>query len=76
MNKDIQKGKWKQFLGDVKIRWGRLTNNDLKRIEGSTEKLSGLLQERYGITKQEAHMQIAKFFEAIETKVGSHLGRK
>ncbi len=73
MNEDILKGKWRQILGEVKMRWGRLTDNDLKRIEGSTEKLSGLLQERYGITKQEAHTQIANFLETIEARIETRL---
>jgi len=75
MNEDILKGKWRQILGDIKMRWGRLTDNDLERIEGSTEKLSGLLQERYGITKHEAHMQIANFLETIEARVETRMER-
>lgn len=76
MNDDILKGKWRQIKGDVKMRWGRLTDNDLKRIEGSTEKLSGLIQERYGITRQAAHTQIANFLETIGARVEMYLGRK
>ena len=48
MNQVILQGKWKQIRGEIKSWWGRLTNDDLDRIEGSMDKLAGILQERYG----------------------------
>jgi uncharacterized protein YjbJ (UPF0337 family) len=68
MNEDILKGKWRQIQGDVKKWWGKLTDNDIQRIEGSREKLAGVLQERYGYTWQAAHEKIAKFLEEVEAK--------
>jgi len=68
MNEDILKGQWKQIRGQVKNWWGRLSHDDIKRIEGNNEKLVGLLQERYGYSKQEAQNQIAEFLELMEAK--------
>ena len=34
MNSDIIKGKWKQLSGDIKARWGKLTNDDVDVAEG------------------------------------------
>jgi uncharacterized protein YjbJ (UPF0337 family) len=51
-------GKWKQFKGEVRTRWGKLTDNDLETIAGKRDKLAGLLQERYGIAEEEANRQI------------------
>lgn len=48
MNNDIIKGKWAQFKGDVKEKWGDLTDDDLTQIDGQRDKLAGKLQERYG----------------------------
>jgi uncharacterized protein YjbJ (UPF0337 family) len=58
MNSDILEGKWKQLRGEIKQWWGKLTDNDLDKIEGSYDKLSGTLQERYGWTKQKAQDEI------------------
>jgi uncharacterized protein YjbJ (UPF0337 family) len=44
-------GKWKQFRGGLKQQWGKLTNNELLRINGSHEVLEGEIQERYGVVK-------------------------
>ena len=69
MNEDVMKGKWKQVRGDLKKWWGRLTDDDVQRIEGSRDKLSGLLQERYGYSRQAAEEQIAEFLEKVEAKL-------
>ena len=58
MNKDTFKGNWKQFKGKAKKQWGKLTDDDLDVVEGNSEILAGKIQERYGITKDEAKKQI------------------
>ena len=45
---DQLKGKWLQFKGEVKKRWGKLIDDDLRQIEGNYEKVIGMLQQRYG----------------------------
>jgi uncharacterized protein YjbJ (UPF0337 family) len=54
MNKDILMGKWKQLRGKVKEQWGELTDDELDKAEGRFDRVSGLLQERYGYAKDEA----------------------
>jgi uncharacterized protein YjbJ (UPF0337 family) len=54
MNKDILEGQWKQIRGEAKAWWGKLTDNDLDRASGKFEVLVGLLQEKYGYTRQQA----------------------
>ena len=58
MNADQIKGNWKQVKGEVKNRWGELTDDDLTEVEGDRDKLVGKVQERYGITKEEAERQV------------------
>ena len=54
MNKDIIKGKWLQIKGRVKQQWTKLTDDDLRAIEGNIDLAAGRLQERYGHNKEEA----------------------
>lgn len=54
MNKDIIEGKWEQLKGTLQKNWGKLTNDDLDVIKGDAKLLAGKLQERYGMTKEEA----------------------
>ena len=60
---DEIKGKWKQQVGAAKIAWGKLTDDELLQAEGHQQKLTGLVQERYAITRDQAEKQVAKFFE-------------
>jgi uncharacterized protein YjbJ (UPF0337 family) len=57
MNWDQIEGKWKQLKGSAKQQWGKLTDDDLTRISGKKDELVGRIQERYGITKEEAQRQ-------------------
>ncbi|MFZ1415097.1 MAG: CsbD family protein [Defluviicoccus sp.] len=58
MNWDRVEGKWKQMVGEVRLRWGKLTDDDIEQIQGNRDKLVGRVQERYGIEKDEAERQI------------------
>lgn len=58
MNWDTAKGQWKQMKGSVKQQWGKLTDDDLTRIEGDRDRLVGTVQERYGVAKDDADRQV------------------
>jgi uncharacterized protein YjbJ (UPF0337 family) len=51
---DMLKGSWKQLKGNVKMQWGKLTDDDLMEIDGNKDVLVGKLQQRYGYSKAEA----------------------
>jgi uncharacterized protein YjbJ (UPF0337 family) len=57
MNWDQIEGKWKQFTGSARERWGKLTDDDWQAIAGKKDQLVGRIQERYGIAKAEAELQ-------------------
>lgn len=63
MDENIFKGKWKEFQGKAKETWGKLTDDDLKTVEGKHEQLSGLLQKKYGYSKDKANTEIDNFFD-------------
>ena len=64
MNWDMIDGNWMQFKGTVKAKWGKLTDDNLDTIAGKRDQLAGKIQEAYGITKEQAELQV-KAFEAI-----------
>jgi uncharacterized protein YjbJ (UPF0337 family) len=61
VNEDRIKGQWKQLVGTLKEKWGKLTDDDLTVAEGNRDYLVGRLQERYGIAKDEAERQVREF---------------
>jgi uncharacterized protein YjbJ (UPF0337 family) len=64
MNWDQIEGKWKQSMGKIKAKWGKLTDDDLTVINGKKEQLVGKIQERYGIAKDAAEKQVDEFTRA------------
>ena len=66
MNKDILKGKWSQIKGDAKTWWGDITDDELTRVEGEYDKLVGLLQEKYGYTRERAESEIDRRMASYE----------
>lgn len=58
MNWDRIEGNWKQFKGQVKEGWGKLTDDDIAVINGKRDQLVGKIQERYGCAKDEADRQV------------------
>ena len=48
MNSDKVKGKWKQLKGEIKRKWGQVTDDDLLQAEGNMDVLIGTIQERTG----------------------------
>ncbi|MBP2641953.1 MAG: hypothetical protein H6Q66_2904 [Firmicutes bacterium] len=68
MNEDIVKGKWKEMKGTIKEQWGDLTDDDLVEIEGKTEKLAGILQTKYGYSKEKAEEAYKGVLEKYKDK--------
>ena len=60
---DSLKGQWKQKVGAAKVAWAKLTDDELMKVEGHAQKLAGLVQERYAITRDEADKQVQDFFD-------------
>jgi len=67
MNWDQIEGKWKQSIGKIKEKWGKLTDDDLQLIKGKRDQLVGRIQERYGVAREEAERQVDDFARAYGT---------
>jgi uncharacterized protein YjbJ (UPF0337 family) len=78
MNSDQFEGKWKQLKGSVKQRWGKLTDDDVTALSGKKDELIGKLQERYGITREQAQREADEWAAAANsdldarTAAGTH----
>ena len=71
MTWDEIKGNWREYKGRVREKWGELTDDDIDRIAGKRDQLLGILQNRYGKTREAAEKEIKEFEERL-TSVGTH----
>jgi uncharacterized protein YjbJ (UPF0337 family) len=69
MNRDIMEGDWQRLKGKVREQWGKLTNDDLDVIAGKREQLVGLLQQRYGKTREEVEQEVHEFEKTQHAEV-------
>ena len=70
MNINEFKGKFNELKGNFKQKWGELTDDDWKQIDGSKDKLLGILQQKYGRSKEQAQHEVDDFMkEDKERKV-------
>jgi uncharacterized protein YjbJ (UPF0337 family) len=72
MNWDQMSGNWKEFKGKVRVKWARLTDDDLDNISGKREILLGRLQQRYGFHKERAERELDEFLANIDTAPKTH----
>ncbi len=63
MNRDTLKGQWMQLKGKVREQWGKLTDDELDKIQGNTEMLIGKIQEHYGKSREEAEKDLDCWME-------------
>jgi len=66
MNWSQFEGRWNDVKGQVKERWGRLSDDDLTRVEGKRDRLVGLIQQKYGIAREKAEDEINDWATAAQ----------
>ncbi len=54
-------GDWQQFTALVKKEWDKLTDDDLTTFGGQSDQLAGLLQQKYGYSREQAEKSITEF---------------
>ena len=68
MNTDIFEGRWRQMRGDLRSWWGRLSDNDFEKIAGRKDRLIGMLQEKYGYTREAAQQEVDRRFKEYDER--------
>jgi uncharacterized protein YjbJ (UPF0337 family) len=58
MNRDILEGKWRELRGQIKAKWGQITDDELDEIGGNYDVLVGRIQQKYGHTREEVERDL------------------
>jgi uncharacterized protein YjbJ (UPF0337 family) len=73
MNNSTLSGKWKEIKGEVMKTWGELTSDEVDRTQGNAQSLVGLLEQKFGMAKDEASKKIndliAKHSDQMNSKI-------
>ena len=77
MNKETFQGQWKILKGQVKEKWGKLTDDEITRVDGKREQLVGLLEKKYGYAKERAEEELDEWEKScIEASKKEHAKTK
>jgi uncharacterized protein YjbJ (UPF0337 family) len=63
MDTNVFEGNWHKLKGELRNKWGKLTDDDIERIGGNKDKLVGTLQERYGYMWDEAQQMVDRYLD-------------
>ena len=69
LNEDTLKGKRKEMRGEVQKMWGKLTDDELDQTKGDLTALSGIIQQRYGESKEAVQTKLNDYFENFKEGV-------
>ncbi len=58
-------GKWREFKGKVRSKWGKLTDDDLEVVAGKKDALLGRLQQRYGMKRDQAEKEVDNWINTL-----------
>jgi uncharacterized protein YjbJ (UPF0337 family) len=73
MNNSILSGKWTEIKGEVLKTWGDLTSDEVDRTEGNAKSLIGLLEQKFGMAKDEASKRIHELFAKHSDEVNDKI---
>ncbi|MGQ7246069.1 CsbD family protein [Halomonas sp. V046] len=65
MDTKVIEGKWNEFTGAAKEKWGDLTDDEVKQAEGKTEKLIGIIQQKFGMSRE----AVEKEFDQLKARL-------
>src|ERR1700752_4042489 len=68
MNTDCFEGQWRQMRGELRSWWGKLSDNGFEKIAGKKDRLVGMLQEKYGYTRDAAQQEIDRRFSEYNAR--------
>ena len=66
MNKEQASGTWKKVKGEIKGKWGKLTDDEIESLKGNLDELVGLLQNAYGYAKEKAEQEYEDFKNSLD----------
>lgn len=66
MNQSQIAGKWKEIKGEIRKAWGDLTDDEVEQTKGNMESISGLIQQKFGLTKEQASERLNKVYGKFE----------
>lgn len=70
-NTNVIEGKWNEIKGELQKTWGKLTQDELEQTKGDMKAIKGLLQQKYGQTREDFNSELERIYQRFEEKKDS-----
>lgn len=60
---EILKTKWKDISVEAKKKWDSISEKDLEKVKGNATAMVGLIQEKFGISKEDAAKKVEELLQ-------------
>lgn len=74
MDSNVLESQWHRIKGEIRSKWGKLTDDDIERIAGNKDKLVGVVQERYGYVWDEAQQIVDRYLDDYDNLKSRAIG--
>lgn len=70
MHTNIPETDWKKVKSEIQKTWSGLSGNDLEKTHGDVRAISGLVQKKYGLKREDAEKKLDEVIERCGTAAG------
>jgi uncharacterized protein YjbJ (UPF0337 family) len=70
ITKEELAGTWNEIKGHVKQEWGNISDDDFKQVEGSVDRLVGMIQKKTGQARTEIEKTLRSFSQESASMLG------
>lgn len=68
---NIPQSDWKKVKSEIQKTWSGIPGDDLEKTHGDFKALSGLVQKKYGLKREDADKKLDEVIERCGTAAGS-----
>lgn len=69
MNTTRTEARWKQIKGTLRSEWGDMAKDRSEQVSGRVERLTGVVQEKFELAKDEATNYVNRFLDEIDSRL-------
>lgn len=69
MNKQINKGKWREVKGLIRESWGDITEDELEKTNGNIDQIIGKIQSHYGDSLDKASKRVNSILQEVNKSI-------
>jgi uncharacterized protein YjbJ (UPF0337 family) len=73
LNEEQFQGKWSEIKGAIRNVWGKITDDELEQVKGNLIEVSGLVEDKYGETKEEIRGKLSNLMKSFDNDTDKNI---